>query len=288
MEALQERGLLLPERAAPGAQSRRSSCRTTTGGRRPSTASASSSTTCSPASTASAARAILSREETLERLPTIQTEGLRGGVVYYDGQFDDSRLLIHLVDDRLRAGRHAAQLCAGHRRHEGRRRLRRRRRSATSRPARSSTPPRSVVINATGAFTDDVRRMADPAAEPMIAPSQGVHLVFDALVPRRRQRHHGAAHQRRPGDVRDPVARPHARRHHRHAHRRSAAGARRPRAGDRVHPADRRALPGKEADPRRRPERLRGHPPVERRRRRSRRPRPSRAITPSASSTPAW
>src|ERR1700728_238405 len=40
---------------------------------------------------------LLSLEETLERLPTIQTEGLRGGVIYYDGQFDDTRLLIHLM-----------------------------------------------------------------------------------------------------------------------------------------------------------------------------------------------
>ena len=40
---------------------------------------------------------ILTREETLARLPTIKTEGLRGGVVYYDGQFDDTRLLINLV-----------------------------------------------------------------------------------------------------------------------------------------------------------------------------------------------
>src|SRR6185312_3402281 len=40
---------------------------------------------------------ILSREETLARLPTLKTEGLRGGVVYYDGQFDDSRLLINLM-----------------------------------------------------------------------------------------------------------------------------------------------------------------------------------------------
>src|SRR5882724_10941797 len=40
---------------------------------------------------------ILSRDETLARLPTIKTEGLRGGVVYYDGQFDDARLLINLV-----------------------------------------------------------------------------------------------------------------------------------------------------------------------------------------------
>ena len=48
---------------------------------------------------------ILSRDETLERLPTIQTEGLRGGVMYYDGQFDDSRLLIHLV---MTAAEHGA------------------------------------------------------------------------------------------------------------------------------------------------------------------------------------
>src|ERR1043166_9273023 len=40
---------------------------------------------------------ILSRAETLERLPNIKPDGLRGGVIYYDGQFDDSRLLINLV-----------------------------------------------------------------------------------------------------------------------------------------------------------------------------------------------
>ncbi len=40
---------------------------------------------------------VLSREETLEKLPTIATDGLRGGVVYHDGQFDDTRLLTHLM-----------------------------------------------------------------------------------------------------------------------------------------------------------------------------------------------
>src|SRR5271165_3752566 len=40
---------------------------------------------------------ILSKEETLERLPTINTDGLRGGVIYFDGQFDDSRLLINMA-----------------------------------------------------------------------------------------------------------------------------------------------------------------------------------------------
>src|SRR5262245_9576173 len=40
---------------------------------------------------------ILSKEETLDRLPNINTGGLRGGVIYYDGQFDDARLLINMV-----------------------------------------------------------------------------------------------------------------------------------------------------------------------------------------------
>ena len=47
---------------------------------------------------------ILSREETLARLPTIKTEGLRGGVVYYDGQFDDARLLMNLVTTAAEQG----------------------------------------------------------------------------------------------------------------------------------------------------------------------------------------
>ena len=40
---------------------------------------------------------VLSKHETLHRLPTLQPHGLRGGVVYHDGQFDDARLLIDLL-----------------------------------------------------------------------------------------------------------------------------------------------------------------------------------------------
>src|SRR5437762_5940970 len=47
---------------------------------------------------------VLSKEETLRHLPTIKREGLRGGVVYYDGQFDDARLLINLVATAAEAG----------------------------------------------------------------------------------------------------------------------------------------------------------------------------------------
>jgi glycerol-3-phosphate dehydrogenase len=122
---------------------------------------------------------ILSREETLARLPAIKTEGLRGGVVYYDGQFDDARLLINLASTAAEQGaalvnyvrvvgvtKNAEGFIDGVEAHdvEAGRALRIRAR---------------VVINATGPFTDSVRRMAEPDAAPIMVPSQGIHLVFD-------------------------------------------------------------------------------------------------------------
>src|ERR1051326_1279249 len=47
---------------------------------------------------------LLSIDETLERLPTIKREGLRGGIIYYDGQFDDTRLLINLMQTAVDHG----------------------------------------------------------------------------------------------------------------------------------------------------------------------------------------
>src|SRR5215467_2117595 len=47
---------------------------------------------------------LLSREDVLERIPTLQQEGLRGGVLYHDGQFDDSRLLINLAQTASEQG----------------------------------------------------------------------------------------------------------------------------------------------------------------------------------------
>jgi glycerol-3-phosphate dehydrogenase len=122
---------------------------------------------------------LLSREETLERLPTIRTEGLRGGVEYYDGQFDDARLLINLASTAAEQGatllnysrvtgllRSAEGLVSG----------------VEVRDEESGQAWRAeagVVVNATGAFCDGVRRLADADAQPLVAPSQGVHLVFD-------------------------------------------------------------------------------------------------------------
>ena len=122
---------------------------------------------------------LLSKEETLERLPALEPEGLVGGVVYFDGQFDDSRLLIHLA---MTAADHGATLlnyCPATglmRDAEGYVN------GLTARDEETGeelTIPARIVVNATGVFTDSIRRMADPAAETLVVTSQGIHLVFD-------------------------------------------------------------------------------------------------------------
>ena len=97
MEALKERGLL--RQNAPHLVSELPFIvpELLVVGRARSTASASSSTRCSPANTASARRSFSPRRKRCKRLPSVNPDGLTGGVVYYDGQFDDTRLLINLV-----------------------------------------------------------------------------------------------------------------------------------------------------------------------------------------------
>jgi glycerol-3-phosphate dehydrogenase len=122
---------------------------------------------------------LLSREETLARLPTIKTEGLRGGVVYYDGQFDDTRLLINLVQTAADHGAtllNYVQVSGLIKGVEGFVEGVEAREVETGQELRASA---KAVINATGPFCDSVRRLADSTVGPMIAPSQGIHLVFD-------------------------------------------------------------------------------------------------------------
>jgi glycerol-3-phosphate dehydrogenase len=122
---------------------------------------------------------LLSRQEVLERIPTLNPEGLRGGVSYHDGQFDDARLLINLAQT---AAEHGACLLnyasvknlvkdkdgvaagLGFRDEE---------------TGQDHTLSARCVISATGPFSDQVRRLDDSEAEPMVAPSQGVHIVLE-------------------------------------------------------------------------------------------------------------
>ena len=121
----------------------------------------------------------ISKEETLEQLPNVNPDGLDGGIVYYDGQFDDTRLLINLI---ATAADHGATL------------LNYAKVAALTKGADSLIngvqwqevesgetfhAQAKVVVNATGAFTDSVRHLAEPDAAQMITPSQGAHLVLD-------------------------------------------------------------------------------------------------------------
>src|SRR4029453_8685202 len=121
----------------------------------------------------------LSRDETLARLPTIKTDGLRGGVVYYDGQFDDARLLVNLAQTAVEQGAALAnyvQVVGITKGSDGFVN------GLTARDHESGailTIGAQVVINAAGPFSDMVRRRADPGVAPLIAPSQGIHLVFN-------------------------------------------------------------------------------------------------------------
>ena len=121
---------------------------------------------------------LVSREQTMHTLPTLQPHGLKGGVRYHDGQFDDARLLIHLAWTASEQGAvllnyapvsglsmDASGTIDGVVAHD----------VETGRELRL---PAKVVINATGAFADQVRRLATPAVERMIAPSQGTHIVL--------------------------------------------------------------------------------------------------------------
>jgi len=121
---------------------------------------------------------ILSKAETIKYLPTIETEGLRGGVIYHDGQFDDARLMINLAQTAkeqgativnyvkalslIKEGEEVTGILA-----------------EDMESGEKYTINSRVVINATGVFSDTVRKMDDKKAKDLITSSQGVHLILD-------------------------------------------------------------------------------------------------------------
>jgi glycerol-3-phosphate dehydrogenase len=122
---------------------------------------------------------VLTKEETLTQLPALEPEELRGGVIYYDGQFDDARLLIHLAMTAADHGAVLVNYCPATgllRDDEGYINALKARDDETGEEFALAA---RIVVNATGVFTDSVRRMADSGADPLVVTSQGIHLVFD-------------------------------------------------------------------------------------------------------------
>ncbi len=122
---------------------------------------------------------LISKEETVKRLPNVNPDGLTGGVVYYDGQFDDSRLLINLITTAAEQGATLLNYAKVTGLHKGGEGVINGVAWENVESGEKFSTSAKVVVNATGPFTDSVRHLAEPGARKLIVPSQGTHLVLD-------------------------------------------------------------------------------------------------------------
>jgi glycerol-3-phosphate dehydrogenase len=121
----------------------------------------------------------ISKAAALERLSTLKADKLSGGVLYHDGQFDDSRLAVNLMQtifDKGGAALNYMRVTGLGKDKKGRVS------SITVKDTLGTaelTLQTKAVINATGVFTDDILQMDNPGARKSVVASQGVHIVLD-------------------------------------------------------------------------------------------------------------
>ena len=121
---------------------------------------------------------LLDRQETIDLIPNVKKKGLRGGVIYHDGQFDDARMAISLAQTAENHGASLINYC-------GVTSLVKEGEMITGVTAKDEfsgeefSISAKVVINATGVFSDQIIQMDQPGSRKLIVPSQGVHIVLD-------------------------------------------------------------------------------------------------------------
>jgi glycerol-3-phosphate dehydrogenase len=121
----------------------------------------------------------INRAKTISRLPLLNPEGLKGGVVYHDGQFDDSRMAFALAESCAEKGGlvlnyfNVTALLK-----DERGKINGVKTTDITTGEEFSLQAR-LVVNATGVFADEVARLDIPGSKPTIKPSQGVHIVLD-------------------------------------------------------------------------------------------------------------
>jgi len=121
----------------------------------------------------------ISKKEVIKLLPGIKQKGLHGGVIYHDGQFDDSRLAVNLAQTCLEQGATLLNYfkvtgLAKDKQHQitGIKAI-------DQETGQKYQLKAKAVINATGVFVDDILQMDSPEKKPTVRPSQGVHVVVD-------------------------------------------------------------------------------------------------------------
>jgi len=120
---------------------------------------------------------------TQSALPNINTEGLKGSVQYWDGQFDDARLALALARTAAQQGATLINYCrAVELLHDSENRVN----GILAQDVETGLPytiQAQCVVNATGVWVDEIRHLDDEArgekTQTMVAPSQGVHVVVD-------------------------------------------------------------------------------------------------------------
>ena len=121
---------------------------------------------------------LISKEETIMRLPSVQQKELYGGIVYHDGQFDDARLAINLAQTCLERGAtvlnyfRVKDLLKENGKIFGV--------IASDQESGITYQIKSkAVVNATGVFVDDLLQKDEPHKKPLVKSSQGIHIVLD-------------------------------------------------------------------------------------------------------------
>ena len=122
---------------------------------------------------------LLSKSSVLKLLPSISSKDLKGGILYYDGQFDDSRLAINLAKTAEEQGATVINYLGviGFEKEDNKVHTVLLKDELNGETLEASA---KIIINATGVFADEVLSMAEGNHEKTIAPSQGVHIVIDA------------------------------------------------------------------------------------------------------------
>ena len=121
----------------------------------------------------------ISKEETMQAIPNLKEEGLHGGVIYYDGQFDDSRLAINLAQTAVNHGAIVLNYCRVKGLLKSKDQLVEGVLVEDLESGETFSVYSRTVINATGVFADSILQMDEPGSPKKISPSQGIHLVLN-------------------------------------------------------------------------------------------------------------